>query len=114
METKITNRKITATKVILPLAIRYDIKIKNPRGGEVYGLWTSEQSRVYPLKAGDEISVLSWKKKGWHRDSVRHSLAAKGIKTGRKDKKLVLHNKLGKIKIIYNPKTKEVKTIEGI
>lgn len=52
-------------------------------------------------------------KSGWVQESARHSLARKGIKTGRKKKTLILHNKLGKVKITYNPKTKEVFNISG-
>ena len=62
-----------------------------------------------------KVSLKSNKKRdGWRSESARHALARKGIKTGRKDTKLILHNKLGKIEVVYNPKTKEVKSIRGI
>ena len=63
--------------------------------------------------AGVLITPSIKSKSGWKFEGARHALARKGIKTGQKKKTLILHNKLGKVEVTYNPKTKEVFNISG-
>ena len=71
--------------------------------------WFQQEMEMFVKQKGTFFKSLIKRKKGWHYEGVRHYLAAKGIKTGRKKKGKEIFYQTSKGIITIKPKEKYAK-----